>query len=452
LLLFIVLFVSLAAGYYVVAWQQERASQAERAARRLFSVKAEDISEIVLHKAGGDIVLVRQPEGWTLAQPLAAKADPETAQDQANLLASLEMDRDLGELADPQAYGLHQPSLVVSFTAQGKNYRLAVGQPTPGNLGFYVQRDGEKRLFTISQGVKDSLDRPEAAFRDKRLFVFAVEQVEGVKLTVGPTVMELEKTAAGAWRWVGRDEVKVRKDRLESFLRHLTLARIKEFLTADPQDPKALGFDPAPVAQLAVAVAGHPPQQLMVGARRENDFYAKKEAQGALFLVESEVAQRIMSIAGNLEDRRLWFGDPGEVARLRWGPPDKPWTGVKEKDGWKLSDPEGQGVRQPAVRVEAALIKLQELEFLRLLPAPPAGKREYLVEVQDGANQLLCRLAQVGKPDKEHLVVILERSGKLEGAWLPRQEFEQWQKDISRLTQPPAPEDKETPPPKSSRR
>ncbi len=447
--LFLAVFAALAAGYYLVAWQQERAAQAERAARRLFAVKEDEITEIAVKKAGGEIRLARREGSWALLQPLAERADQEAARQQAATLAGLDRDRDLGELQDPEAHGLRQPALVVEFTAQGQTRRLAVGHPTPGNLGYYVQRDQDQRLFTISQLAKESLDRPVEAFRDKTLFDFAPDKVDRVKFTVGPTVMELEKTGAGAWRWAGREHFKVRKDRLESLLRHLTLSRIKEFVAAPPKGGGNLGFAPVPTAEVAVWVSGQPPQTLILGARQQNDFYARKEAAGPLFLVEAELAQRVLAAPTDLEDRRLWVGDLADAARLVWGPPERSWSAVKEKDGWRLTGPDRQELRQPGVRLEAVLIKLQELEVQRLLPAPAAGKRDYLVEVLDGAGTPLVRLAQTGKADKDHVAVRLERGGRQEGAWLAKAAFEQWQADIARLTQASAADPKEAPKPEA---
>ncbi len=444
LLVFLVVFAIVAVGYWGVAWHQERTAKAERAARRLFPVKEADITEIVLKKAGHEIRLVRQEQTWVITQPLAAKADKETVQQAANLLATLERERDLGEEMDPQAHGLNQPALVVEFTAAGKTHRLLLGNPTPGDLGFYVMRDDDRRLFTVAQALKETLDRPVDAFRDKAIFDFRVENVVGVTITAGPTRLDLEKTAAGAWVWRGRDDFKVRKDRLESLLRHLTLARVKEFLTGPPTDPASLGFLPVATAEISIALPDQPPQTLIVGSRRQHDFYARRGGDGPLFLVEADLAQRILGAMTSLEDRRLWSGDLGEVARLDWGAPGQLWRAAKEKDDWKLTGPTGQTVRQPSVRLEAALIKLQELEIERLLPAPPAGKSEYLVEVWDASPKLRFRLVQTGKAGKEQLAVRVERSGKPEGALLKKADLEQWQADIARLTQPPAADQKDT--------
>ncbi len=435
LLSFVVILLVLTAGYFLATWHQERRDRQEREARRLVPVKEEEISAIRLRKKDQEIRLVRQDQVWRLEKPLQAKADQETVRSQVNLLATLERDRDLGELSDPKAYGLDQPALVVEVTAGDRTHRLKVGQATPGQLGYYVQRDDEPRLYTLNAATKDTLDRPLEAFRDKALFEFAPEKVSKLRLVVGPSTLELEKTPAGLWRLSGREEVKVRKDRLESFLRFLTLARVKEFVREPPKEPQ-LGFAPLPTAEVSVYPAEGPPQSLILGGRREGDYYARKEAQGELFLVESEVGQRLLGLPAALEDRRLWSGEVSEAAKLTWGPPDKPWTGVKEKDAWKLTGPEGQEVRQPAVRLEAALIKLQELEYDRLLPQAGAARKEYLVEVRDGAGELLFRLTQAGKADKDRLTVRLERGGKQEAALLPKTGFEQWQADMARLTQP----------------
>jgi hypothetical protein len=436
LLSLVVILLVLTAGYFLVSWHQERTARQEREARRLLPVKEEEITAIVLRKKDQEIRLVRQEKTWRLEKPLQAKADQETVRSQASLLATLDRERDLGELGDPKAYGLDQPSLVVEVTAHGQTHRLKVGQATPGQLGYYVQRGEENRLYTLSAATKGTLDRPLEAFRDKTLFDFAPDKVTKVRLAAGPGTLELEKTPAGLWRLNGREEVKVRKDRLEAFLRFLTLARVKEFVPVPPSESQ-LGFAPLPTAEVSVFLPEQPPQSLILGGRREGDYYARQEAKGELFLVESEVGQRLLGLAATLEDRRLWSGEVGEAARLSWGPPDKPWTGVKEKDAWKLTGPDGREVRQPAVRLEAALIKLQELEYDRLLPQAGSGKREFLVEVRDGAGELLFRLTQIGKPDKDKLTVRLERGGKQETALLPKSGLEQWQGDMARLVQPP---------------
>lgn len=434
LLSFVVILLVLTAGYFIVTWQQERRDRQEREARRLMPVKEEEIISIAMRKKDQEIRLVRQDKVWRLEKPLKARADQETVRSQVNLLATLERDRDLGELSDPKAYGLEQPSLVVEVTAKGQTHRLKVGQATPGQLGYYVQRDDEPRLFTLGAATKDTLDRPLEAYRDKTLFDLAPEKVSKVRLSTGPSTLELEKTPAGLWRVAGREEFKVRKDRLESFLRFLTLSRVKEFVSDPPKEPQ-LGFAPLPTAEVSVYPAEGPPQSLILGGRREGDYYARKEAQGEVFLVESEVGQRLLGLPAALEDRRLWSGEVSEAARLTWGPPDKPWTGAKEKDAWKLTGPDSREVRQPAVRLEAALIKLQELEYDRLLPGAGTGRREYVVEVRDGAGELLFRLTQMGKPEKDKLTVRLERGGKQEMALLPKAGFEQWQGDMARLTQ-----------------
>jgi len=436
LLSLVVILLVLVSGYFLVTWHQERTARKEREARRLFAVKEGEITGISLKKGNQEIRLERRDRIWHLSRPLTEKADQEAARNLAELLAGLDRERDLGELSNPQEFGLTEPSLVVEFTSPGKSHRLKVGHPTPGQLGYYVQRDEEARLFTLSAATKDTLDRPLEALRDKSLFDFAPEKVTRVRLSLGPSTMELEKTPTGLWRWTGREDFKVRKDRLEAFLRHLTLARVKDFVPEAPKDPQALGFAPLPTAEVAVFLPEQPPQTLMVGGRRQEDYYARKDPQGPLFVVEADLAQRLLGLGATLEDRRLWSGEVTEAARLKWGPPEKPWSGVKDKEVWKLTGPEGQEVRQPTVRLEAALIKLQELEYEHLLPAAPSGKKEYLVEVLDGAGGLLFRLTQVGRPEKERLTVRLERAGRQEGAVLSKAAFEQWQADLARLTQP----------------
>ena len=188
--------------------------------------------------------LVKKDGVWSLTAPLNTKADQTVVDSMLTTLARLRMERDLGVEKDLKPFGLDKPGLVVKFTAQGQPHQLVIGAKVPGDQNYYVLRDQDPHLLTISMGSKDSLDRQLLALRDKTVLPFIMGEVKGLKVKSPKTVVALEKTGPQTWGWVGRPDFRVRGDRVEKLLRDLHIARAKNFIEPPPKKLEALGLVP----------------------------------------------------------------------------------------------------------------------------------------------------------------------------------------------------------------
>jgi hypothetical protein len=95
-------------------------------------------------------------------------------------------------------------------------------------------------------------------------------------------------------------------------------------------------------------------------------------------------------------------------------------------------------VRQPALRVELALLKLRDLEFDRLAtPVGPEAQGKNLVELRDAKGQTLFRMEELGPADKQVKVRFAAQGAAPREALVSRQAYGQWQKDLEQLTAPP---------------
>jgi hypothetical protein len=326
---------------------------------------------------------------------------------------------------------------VVEFTAQGQSRRLAVGAKTPGDQAYYVQADRNPQIATISSADKETLDRNLAALRDKNVFDFTPEMVQGLHLGLGAQKTELVKTGPGAWRWPGREQVKLRGDRLEALVRQLTLARFTEIVQDNPKNVKPYGLAPKPEAVITVLL-DKGTQNLTLGALKgQKELYARRDA-GPVALLDQGVLKQVKQTLAGLEDRRLWAGDLLEVSRVAWGKPTEKWTAVKEKNTWKVNGPEKREFSWPASRLEMVLWQLKELEYERLLSNPPPPPQDaFAMELQDGAGRVLARLEEAGPQEKGRVAVRITSGDKSDTALLSYKVFRQWQEDLARFTKPP---------------
>jgi hypothetical protein len=436
LLPYLVVFLVLVGTYVGLRWQQARQEAREQRAKQVFAFKTDEISAIVLKRDKQEIQLTRRGAAWEITQPVpAAKADPLTTGDLLQALAQLQMERDLGA-GDLRAFGLEKPTLVVSFTVQGKQHQLALGSPAPGGRGYYLRKDEGPNILLVAPGVRDSLDQKLETLRDKTLWSFDPGQVKAVRLRTGKTQVNLEKTEAGAWRWVGRPNLRVRPDRVEQLLRQLREDRITGFPPA-PKDLKTAGLAPRARTEVTVTTS-QGAQTLYVGARLDKGYYARVGDQGPVVQVSLDLPQQVSRTIPILEDRRLWSGPILEIHQVVWGAPGKTWTATKDSDFWQLRGPEKAELKQIAPRLEMALVNFQNLECSRLLSQAGApGPTAFTLEFFDGAGKSIFNLEVLGQAGVSGVAVRTRTGDRVVTAAVPQQNLSRWQEEMSRLTMPP---------------
>jgi hypothetical protein len=437
LLPYLALFLVLLGLYFGLTWRQTRQEAQKAEGKKIFQVKEGEISALVLKKGKAEVRLAKKDGDWFLTKPLAMRADKDMVNSILTTLAHLQKERDLGKTEDLKPYGLDKPTLVVEFTVKDQPRKLAVGNATPGEMGYYVYQDqAPNQLLVINPGNKESLDRPEKDLRVKTLFAYTPDKVKSLQIKIPGAAAQLEKTGPNSWRWVGREKFPVRGDRVEELVRVLHLTRVKDFAADAPKDLKPYGL--APPRGEVIVTQDKEPEILLLGDKAKEGGYARKAPGGPVVVTDKDLVALVTKTLGTLEDRRLWRGQAAAVQKVVWGPPDKTWVAVKEKDFWKLTGPDKQEVKQAAVRMEVGLWKLQALAFGRTVtPKTPPAKPLYVLELLDGSGKPLFRLEELGREGDKEALVKIKVGEKTDTGLVPLNAYLDFQKEMTRLASPP---------------
>ena len=403
-------------------------------AKKVFHLKEADISDLSLVRGKDEVRLVKKDQVWRLTAPLNTKADQTIVDSMLTTLARLQKERDLGEEKDLKPFGLDKPGLVVKFTAQGQPHQLAIGAKAPGDQNYYVLRDQDPRLLTISTGSKDSLDRQLLALRDKTLLAFITGEVKGLRVKNPKTTVALEKTGPQTWRWVGRPDFRVRGDRVEKLLRDIHIARARTFLEPPPKQLTALGLVPDHRTEITVVTpAGD--QTLWLGTKKDDDGLRPDRGGGARG-------------AGGCCPGHRGRQDPGVVRRPppvvrghsrrppgRLGPPrqdlDRP-----ERPEYLEDYRAGPGGHAAACGAAGdGPVEFPEAGR-RTNPAPgrAPGPAAFVLELLDKAGKPLLHLEEMGAQGKDRLKIRTGEGKSAVTALIPRAPFSQWQEEMRRLT------------------
>ncbi len=270
-----------------LAFRERTILAQDRAGFTRFGVRRGDRETLVQAPArisGGNPFL-----GWRLTKPVEAAADVESVARLAILLSGLRAEELVADSdPDPNAFGLDDPALSVSWImkgALGTRRSLALGKEVPGRKGSrYAAVSGNPLVFTIAPQAVEILG---AELHDRRLLDFPAEKVTRVILRWPGRSLDLVRgvaaspTAPTTWEpgpgadLSGFDVARVNP--LLANLSHLTAARFARY---DGPFPVDSGLSPAALT-IRVLLEGDPkPRELRLGAPAPGDLLQATPSAG----------------------------------------------------------------------------------------------------------------------------------------------------------------------------
>jgi hypothetical protein len=245
---------------------------------KLVDVQITSLRELRLEHAGAPpVVLTRDANGiYAIAEPENAPVDLDVLLPLFTQAAAIPSDR----LVEPAVsawgdYGLAEPAFkVVLKTGDGKSRELLVGEATPTGADFFARLGGDQRLFTISQSVKDALDKTFAQVRDKHLLPFDRASLQRVEL--GPKLV-FTKGAGGRWQ-VG--SYRADESSVEQVLGQLDESKIDATVTAESKAEMEKAWATASALGLAKVTDKSGTKEMEVRRAKDAAYLKSSAAEG----------------------------------------------------------------------------------------------------------------------------------------------------------------------------
>lgn len=256
------------------AQAEEAASAAAEGSITLSSFAAGDVEQIQYTYNGETLTLEYDSGSWTLADDPDYHLDASACNTMVTALASLNAKRRLSAEAG-EDYGLADPAVTVTVTADGQTNTFAFGAENPVTGDMYVQKAGDDAVYTVSgnKAVCFELDKT-ALFGSFNPAGLTASALEKVTITTGsgtlslaavsePTEAESDSEDASAessadsaeyqtvWRLAEEPSADLNDSGVQSILSALSSYVSAQVTDADPS---AYGFD-APLATVQAVTA-----------------------------------------------------------------------------------------------------------------------------------------------------------------------------------------------------
>ncbi|MEW6027638.1 MAG: DUF4340 domain-containing protein, partial [Planctomycetota bacterium] len=224
---------------------------------------------------------------WLMTQPVNTRADRSVLDNIAGQIAGLEKKETLKETAKLEPYGLDYPTISLSFSAKGKDYLVKLGRAAPLNIGVYAAVEGRKDIYVVQQSFADSINKPVADFRHRRIFDASTYEMANLKFIYPDKTIELQK-AGTDWQITQPVTDKTDQNKVRDLLSQIGTLSVSTFVADNETDLALYGLDKPALKLVAPDPKGSgKTETLLVGREREKDrLVATKEGTQTIFTIE----------------------------------------------------------------------------------------------------------------------------------------------------------------------
>lgn len=234
----------LAAFYYLFEVKFLGARQeAQNKAKKVFTLKKEDVQGIRFIQEGKKYELGREKEAWVINDPIKARGDQQAIEQFLAAILAAEREREIGEIKETElkAFGLFPPRVEVAVQAKGAEQTVLVGEQNPVQTGLYAMGKGDTRVFLLSLSDWEKIDRDVYALRDKTILTLDPEKIKGIEVRYGDHKLRVQKEAK-EWRMTFPLAVKADKGAINGLVDELNNARVARFVDEAPRDLRPYGL------------------------------------------------------------------------------------------------------------------------------------------------------------------------------------------------------------------
>lgn len=387
----ILLAIASAMGLFIWLKDSQLPSTADRESRakRVFAdLKGDDITklQVALNTSNlvGRVVIEKDKEKWQLREPLAYRASGSEVSSVCSALEFLNRDGVItpaelkakgSKLSD---YGLDKPPVELTFWKKDKATVIKLGKSSAVGSTVYIQLAGKDDILMVDKSLLTKLDRKVDELRDKTVAEFSTLQANRLEIIQGKKSIEVVKAskpgapAASAadkvWRIAQPLVARADQGKVDGVLDKLHGLQAESFASDKATDLTTYGLD-QPQLEMTVYTTEHEGAiTVQFGAAVKDDatkIYCKRKGSDTVLTVRSDTLKDFNVPVNDLRDKKLVDFNSDDARQIAISFASQPIRLAKEKDDWKLTEPETVAAENNEVgNVLTSLTGLEVKEFV----------------------------------------------------------------------------------------
>lgn len=404
---------------FVLLFESKNEGKKE-AEKKLVDLAAADVEKMALKNDEGTIVFQKDDKGeWMIVQPIESKADSYEVNRLAEDFSNLRFERVVeAEAGDPAKYEIPKKELTLWYKNRPEPVKLLLGMENPIDSTIFARKEGDSRIVLLASYLKTPLEKKVFDYRQKDVFKFETEDVDGLKLRAKDIVWEARKKD-NEWFFQTKPPILAKKSRVEDILRSLSGIRAKEFIaeTKTPEDIERFGLrDPEYSAVLFLPTKN---QEITFSLHKDGDkVHVTTSLSPKIIVAETQAVQDLEKTVADLREKTVALFNSWQATKVEVKRDEFVLRASKNAgDKWSL---EGETKEADGSKIETFIRKIEGLEAAEFIDAPsgletyglsPAGIEVTVWTKSDDKEQMSQVL--FGNEDTEKKQVVI-RNPKLE--------------------------------------
>lgn len=305
--------------------QREKAKQAES---QIWKFEGKNVVQIDLISPDSRITAQRKSDQtWSLSAPQSWDADADElnrlADSGATITRETVVDSNATDLA---RFGLQPPLFGLRFrTKDGKEFGIDFGSNNPTGASTYAILAGKKEVFLVPAAAASSFNRKVEDVRDHTVLKFDRAAIQALSIKNPQGGMDITKDASDRWWFKGTDRRAADGPEVRGILNAISMAKVKEFSNAAPQDYVNPGLDKPFIEVTITPGGGRPVRRLVIGTEKsrlqkrsaeesaagsanassEALYLAQDTARPEWFFVDKELVDKLRKSASDIREKAL---------------------------------------------------------------------------------------------------------------------------------------------------
>ena len=276
--------------------------------KRLLRLDEDSISYVTVRAGGHELGFRREDGDWRIEEPMTLRADDFAVGDLARAIRTAEMTEVLAEGDESAEYSFRTPVATVEIVDGNGTHELVVAKTDDV---YFARSSAQEGVFEVGSTFAESLDKPVADFRDKKLFDFGYSDPAKIEVRAGDLLVTLSDAED---KWLlesdgGREVDGVKVQTLLDRLRGLTAT---DFPSDRAEDQQRFGLQDAEI-EATVTPEGEDatPERVLVSSADGTPVYAVREGEPSTYQIEPSAAGNIRRAVEDLLEEPQEEGDAG---------------------------------------------------------------------------------------------------------------------------------------------
>lgn len=311
-------------------WWTPDPSGEEADRKKLFKLRKEDVTAIVVKGSGGSVTFRRSETGgagWVLESPYAP-ADPYEIQCILDILTNLKEEGRVkaAEITgrSEAEFGLDEPMLLVEVKTAKESWRLAIGSESAVADRVYARTGDDPDIVIIGKGIVSAFSKSASQFRDRRVARFESYKLLAAEFHTPASVVKLERKR-NLWKVTFPYEDDADMAMLENIFRTLQECTVERFESdgLDEADfaPFGVGRDSWKSARVVLRLADRAePVEIFFGdaATDAPDLvFARNALFPSVYAVKAQILEVLRTPPGAFRSRAVFSFKPDDVWKVQ---------------------------------------------------------------------------------------------------------------------------------------